>query len=115
MNTNSLYNLKSFDIYFFPKVTQKLISQEYIGPNETRTRDLLTRQALGHLSHATIDIMKTNSLYNLKVSLLCIGTGDERNRDMATVAGEEKKNQRAVDPDIPTRPEHSGESRDLRA
>ncbi|KAK4030927.1 hypothetical protein OUZ56_024321 [Daphnia magna] len=43
---------------------QSLQSQ---SPNETRTRDLLlTRQALCHLSHATIDIMKANSLYNLK-------------------------------------------------
>ncbi|KAK4027976.1 hypothetical protein OUZ56_017136 [Daphnia magna] len=109
MKTNSLYNLK---IHTEINIHKNIL----IGPNETRTRDLLlTRQALGHLSHATIDIMKTNSLYNLKVSLLCIGTGDERNRDMATVAGEEKKNQRAVDPDIPTRPEHSGKSRDLRA
>ncbi|KAK4028058.1 hypothetical protein OUZ56_017223 [Daphnia magna] len=90
---------------------QSLQSQ---SPNETRTRDLLlTRQALCHLSHATID----RRLQSQSIIMLCIGTGDERNRDMATVAGgeEKKKNQRAVDPDIPTRPEHSGESRDLRA
>jgi hypothetical protein len=34
------------------------------------------------------------------VGLLCIGTGDERNCDMATAAGEEKKEQQSVDRDI---------------
>ncbi|KAK4027973.1 hypothetical protein OUZ56_017129 [Daphnia magna] len=35
-------------------------------PNETRTRDLLlTRQALCHLSHATIDLIKLLTIKNL--------------------------------------------------
>jgi hypothetical protein len=56
--------------------------------------------------------------WQLRWNLLCIGTGDERNRDMATVAGggeEKRAASRPVDPDNSTRPEHSSESRDFRA
>ena len=35
-----------------------------------------------------------------RAKLLCNGTGNGRNRDIATVEGEEKKNEKAVDPDL---------------
>ncbi|KZR96516.1 Uncharacterized protein APZ42_009103, partial [Daphnia magna] len=77
-DTHENYTLSTFNPFFDVNAAPPTSASFLLLPyrllvtdhhNETGTRDLLlTRQALCHLSNATIDIMKTNSLYNLKVS-----------------------------------------------